>query len=134
MNILGHGVDIVEIARIKRMLDDHDEHFIQRCFTDVEQRHAEAGRARRVERYAARFAGKEAILKALGTGLTGGATWTDMQIDVETSGKPVVQLSGLCAEVAAELGITHWHISLSHTAGLAMASVIASGIASGQET
>ncbi len=127
MNILGHGVDIVEIARIQHMLDAHGAHFTDRCFTAAEQRYAEAGRATRAQRYAARFAGKEAILKALGTGLTQGTNWVDMEILSESSGKPTVVLHGRCAELAARAGMTHWHVSLSHTQFLAMASVIASG-------
>lgn len=111
------------------MLDDHGDHFINRCFTAAEREHAEAAKAARAQRYAARFAGKEAILKALGTGLTRGIGWQDMEIGVEPSGRPVVGLSGRCAEVAAELGITQWHISLTHTASLATASVLACGSA-----
>lgn len=127
MNILGHGVDIVEIARIQHMLEVHDKHFTERCFTPTEQAHADAGRSARAERYAARFAGKEAILKALGTGLTQGTNWVDMEIVSEPSGKPTVKLAGRCAEIAQQQGITKWQISLSHSKTMAMASVIACG-------
>jgi len=123
--IVGHGIDIVEIERIRRMLDDHQDRFIDRCFTAVERDYAEQGRTLRVERYAARFAAKEAILKALGTGLAGGASWLDMTIATHPSGQPQVVVTGRCSDQAAALGINQWHISLSHTATLAMASVIA---------
>lgn len=125
MNVIGHGIDLVEIGRIRRLLDDHGERFLARCFTASERACVETGSAPAAQRYAARFAAKEAILKALGTGLTRGTTWLDMQILSEPTGKPVVQLTGQCAKLAAAAGISHWHLSLTHTAELASASVIA---------
>ena len=127
MRIIGHGVDVVQITRIEAMLAEHGERFIQRCFTSDEQAYAEAGNKLRVERYAARFAAKEAVLKALGTGWSQGTSWRDIGVIRTPNGQPGLVLTGRCAELASELQITQWHISLSHTADLALASVIACG-------
>lgn len=127
MRTLGHGVDLVEIARIDRMLDEHGARFRDRCFTPGEQAWAETGQAVRAERYAARFAAKEAVLKALGTGLAEGIEWTEIEVERAATGRPSIRLSGRAAEIAADLGIDAWHVSLSHAGGMAMASVIAAG-------
>ena len=127
MSIIGHGVDLVEIDRIERMRVDHGPTFLDRCFTAGEQAYAESAPRVRAERYAARFAAKEAILKAFGTGLREGIAWTDMDVVRNDLGAPSIVLSGEAAEFAATLGITSWMISISHTAELAMASVIAVG-------
>ena len=126
MPILAHGIDIVEISRIADMLNEHGPRFIERCFTDVERDYAEASDKRRFERYAVRFACKEAVLKALGTGWRNGISWRDIGIVHEPSGQPRIMLSGRCAELANERGITQWHVSLSHTDTMAVASVVAS--------
>lgn len=127
MSILAHGIDIVETSRIVEMLDEHGPRFIERCFTDAEREYAEASAKRRLERYAVRFAAKEAVLKALGTGWRNGVSWRDIGIVHEPSGQPKVVLAGRCAEIARERGISQWHVSLSHTDLMAMASVIAVG-------
>ena len=127
MSIIGHGIDLVEIDRIERMRVDHGPTFLDRCFTAGEQAYAESAPRVRAERYAARFAAKEAILKAFGTGLREGIAWTDMDVVRNDLGAPSIVLSGEAAEFAATLGITSWMISISHTAELAMASVIAVG-------
>ena len=124
MRVLGHGIDVVEIDRIARMLDEHGRRFIDRCFTAGEQAWAETSAAVRAERYAARFAAKEAALKALGTGLRDGIEWTDVEVVREPSGRPIVQLSGRAAEIAEMLGLDRWEISLTHAGGIAMASVL----------
>ena len=127
MKIIGHGIDLVEIARIERMLADHATRFTHRCFTPSEREYADAADAVRSERYAARFAAKEAILKALGTGLRDGIDWTEMTIDRNPLGRPGVLLQGRAAEIAREAGIHAWHLSLTHAGGMAMASAIATG-------
>jgi holo-[acyl-carrier protein] synthase len=127
MRIIGHGVDLVEIARIERMLDDHGDRFSARCFTTEERAYAEASAAVRGERYAARFAAKEAVLKALGTGLRDGIEWTDIEVRRSAAGAPSVELRGRAADIARSLGIGSWTLSLSHAGGMAMASVIATG-------
>jgi holo-[acyl-carrier protein] synthase len=126
-HVIAHGVDLVEIPRIEAMLLQHGQRFTARCFTEAEQAYAEAGRRMRAQRYAARFACKEAVLKALGTGWRKGISWRDVEVRHDALGQPQVALSGRCAEIATGLGIDRWHLSLSHTPSNAIASVIASG-------
>jgi holo-[acyl-carrier protein] synthase len=136
MGIIGHGIDLAEVNRIARLRAEHGERFLDRCFTAAEQayclahtavaRGGDGGSAADV-RFAGRFAVKEAILKVLGTGWRGQIAWTDMEITNTASGKPVVALSGECAKIAAGLGITRWHVSISHTDTHAMGSAIGEG-------
>ncbi|MHC4415448.1 MAG: holo-ACP synthase [Planctomycetota bacterium] len=127
MRIIAHGVDLVEVARIAAMLDAYGPRFVERCFTDAERVYADSGRRRRPERYAARFACKEAVMKALGTGWSSGMSWRDIAVDRRPSGQPTLVLSGRAAELAAHLSIVRWHVSLSHTGGSALASVLGCG-------
>ena len=124
--IIGHGVDIVETSRIEQLLGDHPERFLERVFTPGEQADSESNK-RQLEHLAARFAAKEAALKALGTGWSQGIGWTDIEVVRADSGKPSLNITGRAAEIEAELGITSWHISLSHISTHAIASVIAEG-------
>jgi len=126
MAIVGHGVDLTEVSRIEQMLGDHPERFLERCFTPTEQADGGDG-PRRAERLAARFAAKEAALKALGTGWSDGVGWTDIGVIRTNAGKPELAVTGRAAEIAGALGITRWHVSLSHTGDHAIASVIAEG-------
>lgn len=126
MPIIGHGIDLVEIPRIARLLADHAEHFLERCFTPAELDYCLAHKFP-AERLAGRFAAKEAILKALGTGWRGQIAWTDMEIVNDLAGKPALTLSGECARLAAAQHISRWHISISHAGGYASASAIAEG-------
>jgi len=123
MRIIGHGIDIVETERIARLLDEHGERFLARCFTRAERAYSDE-RRRRLEHLAGRFAAKEAILKVLGTGWSGGIAWTDAEIVKTPSGRPDVLLHGRCAEVAAERGIDEWWLSISHIPTHATASAI----------
>ncbi len=127
MDIVAHGVDLVDIARIEAMLVALGERFTTRCFTEDERTYADSAARTRAERYAARFACKEAVLKALGTGWREGISWRHIEVRRTPSGQPQVTLSGRCAELADEMGIGGWHVSLSHTRDNAMASVIATG-------
>lgn len=129
MRIIGHGIDLVENARIAALLEAHGEAFITRVYTPAERAYAEAGKRRRVERYAARFAAKEAVLKALATGWRDGISWRDIEVLKLPSGEPRVLLTGSCAVRAEELGVTEWRASLSHTDHYAVASAIAYGAA-----
>jgi len=125
--IVVHGIDIVDVSRIESMLDTHGQKFIDRCFTAKEQEESDvSAKQLRAERFAARYAAKEAILKALGTGLSGGIEWIEIGV-IREDGPPMVELCGRAAEVAAEAGITEWRLSLSHSGGMAMASVIGIG-------
>ena len=129
--VLGHGVDLVENARIAAMLESHGSHFTERCFTSREREYADLGIRQRVERYAVRFAAKEAALKALGTGWAEGIGWTELEVARLATGEPQLQLSGRAAEIAASKGITRLWLSLSHTEHYSIASVIAWGVGNG---
>jgi holo-[acyl-carrier protein] synthase len=124
--ILGHGVDIVEVARIAAMTQEHGERFLERCFTPGERSYAES-RKRGPEHLAGRFAAKEAVLKAMGTGWRNGIAWTDVEVVVLPSGQPEVRLHGVAFETAMRLGIKSWWLSISHTPTHAIASTIAAG-------
>jgi holo-[acyl-carrier protein] synthase len=123
MAILGHGIDLVDIARIDRMLRDHGDHFLLRVYTPDERDYC-LPRKRAAEHLAGRFAVKEAVLKVLGTGWRGQIAWTDMDVRKNSDGKPTLLLSGECARIAAGHGITHWHVSISHTDTHAIGSAI----------
>lgn len=122
---LAHGIDLVEVPRITRLIAEHGQRFLDRCFTAGEQAYAAASAKRRDEHLAARFAAKEAVLKALGTGWRDGICWTDIEVIRQPSGAPEVKLSGQAARIADELGLRCWRLSMSHTENLAMASVVA---------
>ncbi len=124
MPILGHGIDIVETSRIKRLVDEHGQRFLDRCFTVEEQRYCALNEKRYFEHLAGRFAAKEAVLKVLGTGWRGGIAWTDVEVIREPSGQPKISLTGECRRIAKELGIIRWHVSISHIETHATASAI----------
>jgi len=118
--MLSVGVDILEIERIERTVARWDGRFLQRVYTEAEI----ALCRERVPELAVRFAGKEAISKALGTGLVG-VSWREMEILADLRGKPLVQLHGRAAQRAARLGLTEFAISLSHSRDYAVAFVAA---------
>ena len=124
MPILGHGIDIVETARVKRLVDEHGQRFLDRCFTPAEQQYCSNSPKRYYEHLAGRFAAKEAVLKVLGTGWRGGIQWTDIEVLKEPSGQPKIQLTGECQRIAQDLGIVRWHVIISHIETHATASAI----------
>ena len=124
MPILGHGIDIVETSRIQRLVEQHGQHFLDRCFTAGEQAYCALNPKRYYEHLSGRFAAKEAVLKVLGTGWRGGIAWTDIEVRPEPSGQPKITLTGECARIAQELGISRWHVSISHIETHATASAI----------
>jgi holo-[acyl-carrier protein] synthase len=124
MPIVGHGIDIIETARIRQSVEEHGERFLDRVFTPGEQEYCQRSRKRYFEHLAGRFAAKEAVLKVLGTGWRGGIAWTDIEIVSHQSGQPQVMLSGECRRIARELGIASWHVSISHIETHATASAI----------
>ena len=124
MPILGHGIDIVETIRIQRLVEQHGQHFLDRCFTSGEQAYCALNPKRYFEHLAGRFAAKEAVLKVIGTGWRGGIAWTDVEILREPSGQPRITLTGECQRIAKELGISRWHVSISHIETHATASAI----------
>ena len=124
MQIVAHGIDLVDCPRIEQMVQRHGERFLKRVFTDTERAYAKANR-NEMEKLAGRFAAKEAILKLMGTGWRGKIAWTDIEVINNAAGQPEVTLSGEVKAIAAELGITHISISITHTANFAIASAVA---------
>jgi holo-[acyl-carrier protein] synthase len=124
MPILGHGIDIVETARIRQMVEEHGHRFLDRCFTPEEQAYCARNPKRYFEHLAGRFAAKEAVLKVLGTGWRGGIAWTDVEVIKEPSGQPKIVLTGESLRIATGLGIARWHVSISHIETHATASAI----------
>ena len=123
--IIAIGTDAIEVERVRRAVDHPrwGERFRQRVFTAGEIAYC-LKRARYAESFAARFAAKEAVMKALGTGYGRGVWWRDIEV-VRNSGRPTVLLHGGAFERAAAIGATRWHLSLTHTADQALAYVIA---------
>src|SRR5213082_3145851 len=121
--IVGSGIDIAEVPRIAQAIVRFGERFVRRVFTDGEIRYCDS-KANRVERYAARFAAKEAAMKALGTGWNRGVRWRDIEVRRQPGGRPTLVFSGKAAEFAAGLGANHFALSLTHTASEAIAQVI----------
>jgi len=121
--IVGTGVDIAEVPRIAASIERFGRRFTERVFTPDEIRYCES-KANKAERYAARFAAKEAGMKAIGTGWRQGVTWQDIEVKRTPGGRPAIAFSGKAAEFFAKLGATQAHLSLTHTAEYAMAHVI----------
>jgi len=126
--IVGVGLDVCEVARIRRALEaPTGARFRARVFTAEEQAYCEARRRGRFASYAARFAAKEAAMKALGTGWARGVGWHDFEVVRATGEAPQLVLHGRAATIARRAGIGRWLLALSHTAESAVASVIAEG-------
>jgi holo-[acyl-carrier protein] synthase len=121
--IVGSGVDLCEVARIRDAIGRHGRRFLERVYTEREIAYAER-KANRYERYAARFAAKEAGMKALGTGWRGGVRWRDFEVTNLPSGRPTLQFHGKAAEYAQKLGVENISLSITHTSAQAMALVI----------
>jgi len=124
MEIIAHGIDLVDFPRIEEMIKRHGERFVNRIFTAAEQAYAEANK-NGTEKLAGRFAAKEAILKLMGTGWRGKIAWTDIEIVNNPAGQPEVALSGEVEKIADKLGIKHISVSITHTANFAIASAVA---------
>jgi holo-[acyl-carrier protein] synthase len=119
-------VDIAESSRIEQSLERHGERFTKRVFTPAEIAYCEKFK-NRAERYAARFAAKEAAFKALGTGWADGVRWLDVEVIHQPSGKPELVLSGRAQEIARQLGVTRLSVSISHSDRYVVALVIFEG-------
>ncbi len=126
--ILGLGMDVVEVGRIARILDGpagRSTRFLARCFTPAERAFCEA-RHDRASRYAARFAAKEAAVKALGAPL--GVRWQDLEVTRSEGLAPTLVLAGRAAAEAGRLGVTRAHLTITHDAGVAAAVVVLEGV------
>lgn len=121
--IVGTGIDIAEVPRIAESLTRFGERFLNRVFTEGEIRYCDS-KANRAERYAARFAAKEAAMKALGTGWNHGVRWRDIEVRRQPGGRPTIVFHGKAAEFAAKLGTRNIALSLTHTEDQAFAQVI----------
>ncbi len=121
--IVGTGVDLCEVDRIKEAIERHGRRIVERVYTERESTYAER-KANKYERYAARFAAKEAGMKALGTGWRGGLGWRDLEVTNERSGRPTLTFHGKAAEIAERMGVRRVSLSITHTAAMAMAMVV----------
>jgi len=121
--IVGIGIDLAEVDRIREAIERHGQRFIQRIYTEKEIAYVER-KANKFERYAARFAAKEAGMKAVGTGWKRGVRWRDFEVTNLPSGRPTLQLHGEAAKFAENLGVRNIALSITHTAAQGMAIVI----------
>lgn len=124
MESLGIGTDIVECVRIGRLIEEHGELFLRRVYTDKEILYCQTRRLA-MQHFAGRWAAKEAILKALGTGWRKGISWRDMEVSNDRKGKPVVTMRGGAKDVMKRLGSAEILVSISHTRTYAVAFAIA---------
>lgn len=121
--IVGTGIDITEVPRIAASMERFGKRFLQRVFTPDEIRYCES-KANKAERYAGRFAAKEAGMKAIGTGWRLGVTWQDVEVRPAPGGRPTMVFHGRAAEFFHKLGAVRAHLSITHTEHSAMAQVI----------
>ncbi|HEV1995148.1 MAG TPA: holo-ACP synthase [Candidatus Acidoferrum sp.] len=121
--IVGLGIDIAEIDRIEASIRRHGRHFLERIFTSREIAYCERHR-NKAERYAGRFAAKEAAMKALGTGWGKGVRWVDIEVVRLPSGKPSLEVAGRAGQIAAGLGVKNISLSITHSGNTAFAEVI----------
>lgn len=121
--IVGSGIDLVEIARIQQSVDRYGQRFLNRIYTAAEQAYCLRKR-KAAESLAARFAAKEAGAKALGTGISRGVSWLEIEVVRERGGRPALRFTGRAGQIADHLGAAHAALSITHTAELAMASVV----------
>ncbi len=124
MEIVAHGIDLVDCPRIEEMVKRHGERFVNRVFTANEQAYAEKNK-NSIEKLAGRFAAKEAILKLIGTGWRGKIAWTDIEVINNPKGQPEITLRGEVEKLADKLRIKHISVSITHTANFAIASAVA---------
>jgi holo-[acyl-carrier protein] synthase len=119
---LSSGIDLIEIERIREAIERHGDKFVARIFTEHEQKECKG----RIPSLAARFAAKEAVAKALGTGI-GDVSWLDIEIRGDENNAPKLYLSGMALTKAKEKGLLNWSVSLTHTESQAMALVVVTG-------
>jgi holo-[acyl-carrier protein] synthase len=122
--ICGIGIDVIEVSRVRAVVERHGERFLRRMYTPLE---IERIHGNRDQYLASRFAAKEAALKALGTGWGRGIRWIDVEVDNMPSGRPILTLRGRAGERADSLGVENLHLSITHTADHAAAQVVLEG-------
>lgn len=127
--ILGLGIDVIEVKRVEASLSRFADRFEERVFTAGERRYCRGKKKRAAESYALRFAAKEAVAKAMGTGIRGGVDFADIEVSTDALGRPSVTLHGVAATEARGRGIETFHLSLSHEGELAVAFAVAEGSA-----
>lgn len=130
--VLGIGSDLIEISRIRDSIERFGERFLHRIFTTGEIAFCQRKSAHAAESFAARFAAKEAAAKALGTGISRGITWREIEVRREPGEKPTLHLSGRAAELAETMGVRRMHLTLTHSRDVAMAVVLAEDQAEGE--
>ncbi|HEX8457442.1 MAG TPA: holo-ACP synthase [Pyrinomonadaceae bacterium] len=121
--IISIGIDIIEVARVRQVIE-RTPRFVRRVFTDAERRYCEGRGVASAQHFAARFAAKEAALKALGTGWSGGLAWHNVEIISAESGAPLLVFHKLARELFQRSGATTAHLSISHTTEHAIAQVV----------
>ncbi|HTP70005.1 MAG TPA: holo-ACP synthase [Dongiaceae bacterium] len=121
--IVGMGIDVAEVKRIREVFESQGERFVRRVYTEAEAAYCEQFK-NKYERYAGRFAAKEAAMKALGTGWSRGVRWVDVEVVRQRGGRPILQLHGEARKIADRLGVKHISMSITHTAEQAFAQVI----------
>lgn len=112
--ILGTGIDLAEVDRIQASIERYGDRFLHRIYTEKERAYV-ARKANKYERYAARFAAKEAGMKAIGTGWRHGITWQDFEVTNLPSGRPTITFHGVAKQIAERMGVKRAHLSLTHT-------------------
>jgi holo-[acyl-carrier protein] synthase len=125
ISMLAVGIDLIEVARVQESISTFGQRFLSRIFTENEQRYCDG----RAQSFAARFALKEAVAKALGTGI-GDVRWLDIEIINNADGRPLLVLHGKARQIASDLGLEEWSISLSHTKLQAIGMAVAMNVSS----
>lgn len=121
--IVGIGVDLCEVDRIEAAIARHGERFLARIYTEAERRYCES-KANPMERFAGRFAAKEAAMKAIGTGWRRGVGWRDFDVSRAPSGQPVIVFGGVARTIAEQLGVNRALVTITHTKSMALAQVV----------
>ena len=125
--ILGLGIDVIEVKRVEASLARFPERFEKRVFTTAEREYCRARKSKAAESFALRWAAKEAVAKAMGTGIRGGVDFADIEVSADRLGRPSIRLHGGAAAAAKKRGIATFHVSLTHEGDLAVAFAVAEG-------
>jgi holo-[acyl-carrier protein] synthase len=124
--VIGIGIDIAEVDRLREAIARHGERFLSRIYTEAERRYCES-KPNLYERFAGRFAAKEAAMKAIGTGWRRGVAWRDFEVARAASGQPIIRFGGEAAKIAESLGVKKALVTISHTEHQAVAQVLLEG-------